>query len=101
MGILKEFVMVDRRPMSTPIITNSRKLNALNSKLVDPTLYKHLIGSLMYMVNTRENVCFVLNTLSQCMVEPRRVHWVTMKRVLKYLWSVVEYRLIYIRSGVK
>jgi hypothetical protein len=37
---------------------------------VDSTLYRQLIGSLMYLVNTRPDICFVVNTLSQFMVEP-------------------------------
>lgn len=41
------------KPMSTPMMTNFRKLDASESVLVDPTLYCQLIGSLMYLVNTR------------------------------------------------
>jgi hypothetical protein len=61
-----------------------------------------LIGSLMYLVNTRPNICFVVNTLSQFMVEPRRVHWVAAKHVLRYLRGTVEYGLSYVQGdGVK
>jgi hypothetical protein len=91
--------MLDCKPMSTPMITNLKKLNAYESDLVDPILYKKLIGSLMYLVNTRPNICFVVNTLIQCMVELRRVHWVAAKHVLKYLRGMVEYGLRYVRSG--
>jgi hypothetical protein len=66
--------MEDSRPMTTPMITNWKKLHASESQLVDSTLYHQLIGSLMYLVNTRPDICFVVNTLSQFMVEPRRVH---------------------------
>jgi hypothetical protein len=84
--------MEDCRPMSTPMITNWKKLNASKSELVDPTIYHQLIGSLMYLVNTRPYICFVVNTLSQFMVEPRRVHWVAAKHVLsiyKVQWIMV------------
>ena len=60
--------------MSTPMITNWKKLHAFETELVDPTLYRQLIGSLMYLVNTRPDICFAVNSLSQFMVEPRRVH---------------------------
>ena len=60
--------------MSTPMITNWKKLHASKGELVDPTLYRPLIGSLMYRVNTRPNMGFAVNTLSQFMVESRRVH---------------------------
>jgi hypothetical protein len=40
--ILKRFRMEDCKPMSTPMITNLRKLNASESELVDPTLYRQV-----------------------------------------------------------
>jgi hypothetical protein len=56
--------MGDSRPMTTPMITNWKKLHASESQLVDSTLYRQLIGSLMYLVNTRPDICFAVNTLS-------------------------------------
>jgi hypothetical protein len=50
--------------MTTPMITNLKKLRASDLDLVDPTMYKQLIGSLMYLVNTKSEICFVVNTLS-------------------------------------
>ena len=87
--------MGDNRPMTTPMITNRKKLHASESQLVDPTLYRRLIGSLMYLVNTRPDICFAVNTLSELMVEPRRVHWVATKHVLRYLCGMVDYGLDY------
>ena len=80
--ILRRFQMEDCRPMSTPMITNWKKLHDFEGELVDPTLYHQLIGSLMYLVNTRPDLFLAVNTLSQFMVEPRRVHWVSAKHVL-------------------
>ena len=74
--------MEDCRLMSTSMVTNWKKLHASEGELVDPTLYHQLIGSLMYLVNSRPDLCFAVNTLSQFMVEPRRVHWVASKHVL-------------------
>eukprot|EP00253_Pinus_taeda_P021254 PITA_21254 len=71
--ILSRFHMEDCRPMSTPMITNWKKLHASDSELVDPTLYRQLIGSLMCLVNTRPDICFAVNTMSQFMCEPRKV----------------------------
>ena len=86
------------KPMSTPMTTNLRKLDASESELVDPTLYRQLIGSLMYLVNTRENISFVVNMLSQYMVEPRRVQWSAAKHVLRYVAGTVDYGLDYVRG---
>ena len=90
--------MGDCRPMSTPMIINWKKLHASETELVDPTLYRQLIGSLMYLVNTRPDICFALNSLGQFMVEPRRVHWVAAKHVVHYLQGTLHYGLDY-RQG--
>ena len=66
---------------------------------MDPTLYRQLIGSLMYLVNSRPYLCFAVNTLSQFMVELRRVHWVATKLVLKYLAGTMDYGMDYRRSN--
>jgi hypothetical protein len=60
--ILRRFKMIDCRPMSTPLVTNWRKIDAPDSKTVDPTVYHQLIGSLMYLVNTWPVIGFAVNS---------------------------------------
>jgi hypothetical protein len=100
--ILSRFNMGDCKPMSTPMITNWQKISTSASPLVNPTLYRQLIGSLMYLVNTRPDICFAVNTLSQFMVEPRQVHWAAAKHVLRYLQGTLDFGLEYVRgNGVR
>jgi len=93
--ILKRFKMQDWRPMTMPMITNWKKIDASGDKEVDPTLYRQLIGSLMYLVNTRPNICFAVNILSQFMVELKRVHWVATRHILRYVRDIVGYGFKY------
>jgi hypothetical protein len=53
----------------------------------------------MYLVNTRPNICFAVNTLSQYMVDPRHVHWIAVKHVLRYLHGTFGYGLRYVSDG--
>jgi hypothetical protein len=55
--ILRRFRMTDCRPMSTPLVTNWRKIDVSSSETVDPTIYHQLIGSLMYLV--RDTWCAI------------------------------------------
>jgi hypothetical protein len=91
--------MMDYKSMTTPMMTNLQLLSDSYSYLVDPTMYRQLIGSLMYLVNTRSDICFAMNTLSQYMVEPRHVHWIAEKHVLRYLHGTFGYGFRYVSDG--
>jgi hypothetical protein len=84
--------------MSTPMITNWKKLSASDSQLVDATAYRQLIGSLMYLVNTRPDICFSVNTLSQYMIDSRSVHMVGEKHFLRYVAGTVDFGLDYVKG---
>jgi hypothetical protein len=49
----------------------------------------------MYLMNTRPDICFAVNTLSQFLVEPRCVHLVAAKHVMRYLKGTMDYDLSY------
>jgi hypothetical protein len=93
--ILKSFDILECKSINTPMKTKVKLLVDTSSELVDATLYKKIIGSLMYLTNTRPNICFVVNTLSQFLVEHRRVHLFVAKHVMKYLKGTLDFSLNY------
>jgi hypothetical protein len=99
--VLKRFGMMDCKYMSTPMVTNLTKLHDYDtgSDLVDPTLYRQLIGSLMYMIHTRPNICYAVIAMSQFMNESRQRHWVEENHILRYLRGTITYGLRYTSSG--
>jgi hypothetical protein len=62
---------------------------------VDATIYRQLVGSLMYLVNTRLKIFYAVNQLSQAMVKPTELFWKAEKHVLRYLKGTFEYGLWY------
>jgi hypothetical protein len=62
--ILKRFIMMDCKAMPTPMVTNMKLLSDTSSEKVDATMCRQMIGSLMYLMNTRPDICFAVNTLS-------------------------------------
>ena len=49
----------------------------------------------MYLTNMRPDIFFVVNTLSQFLTDPRQVHLVVTKHILRNLKGIVDYGLIY------
>eukprot|EP00253_Pinus_taeda_P025530 PITA_25530 len=74
------------------------KYTSIRTVISLATQMGQLIGSLMYLVNTRPYICYTINTLIQFMVEPKRAHWAAIKHVLRYLQGIVNYGLLYTRG---
>jgi hypothetical protein len=93
--ILKRFDMLECKPMNTHMEAKLQLLVNTLSDLIDATLYRQIIGSLMYLMNTRPDICFAVNTLSQFLVEPKHVHLVAAKHVMRYLKGTLDCGLSY------
>jgi hypothetical protein len=93
--VLRRFGMMDCKFMSIPVISNMKKLNdqATGSDPEDPTVYRQIIGSLMFLVHTRPNICYAVNALSQFMYEPNHIHMLVVKHVLRYVRGTIAYGL--------
>ena len=74
--------------------SNLKLLCDASSESVDATMYRQMFGSLMFMTNTRPDICFAMSTLSQFLTDPRHVHLVA-KHVVRYLKGTVDYGLKY------
>ena len=64
--IVNKFGTMDYKSMPTPMVMNLEKMNEASSTSgeIDPHLYRQLIGSLMYLVNTRPDICYAVSILS-------------------------------------
>jgi hypothetical protein len=67
--ILKKFGMTDCKSMPTSMVMDLKKMNEAPTDPgeIDPHLYRQLIRSLMYLVNTRPDICYAVKVLSQFM----------------------------------
>jgi len=83
--ILQRFGMVHCKPVTSPMELDFKKLSSstVGPVLQNATEYCQLIGVLMFLVNSRLDICFAVNTLSQHMVEPHHTHWIGAKNLLR------------------
>ena len=59
------------------------------------TQFREIIGSLIYLINTSPYICFHVNTLSQYLIKPRRVHLIAAKHVMRYMKGIIDFGLYY------
>ena len=75
--------------VDTPIEYNCH-LNSHDGKsLSDATLYRQLVGSLIYLTITRPNISYVVHVVSQFMVAPRSPQYAVVLKILRYLKGTI------------
>ncbi|XP_042758112.1 secreted RxLR effector protein 161-like [Lactuca sativa] len=66
---------------------------------VDANQYKRLVGRLLYLQATRPDIAYLVNVISQFIVDPRQNHMDVVSRVLHYLKSTPRQGIILPKDG--
>jgi hypothetical protein len=69
-----------------------------NSPPVDPTEYRSLVGSLMYLVNTLPDLSFSVGYVSRFMEKPHEEHLAAVKHILRYISGTKTHGVFYPRK---
>jgi hypothetical protein len=96
--VLKRFRMDNCNPANTPIVTGTQLSKSDKGGDINPTLYKKLIGSLMYLTTTRPDIMYAVSLLSRFMESPKDTHWKVGKRILRYIAGSVNEGICYTSS---
>jgi hypothetical protein len=62
----------------------------------DATRYRSVVGALQYLSHTRPDISFYVNRVCQFMPSP--VHWVVVKRILRYLHYTIDMGLHFTKT---
>jgi len=83
------------KAVSTPLEQNIKLRSDHGTKEVNGTLHPQLVGSLNYLTTTRLEIAYAVSILSQFMAKPHESHWITAKRVLRYLKGTINFGVEY------
>ena len=61
----------------------------------NPSLYRRLVGSLVYLTVTRPDISYAVHQVSQYLSAPRFIHYAAILRILRYLKGTVFNGLFY------
>jgi hypothetical protein len=84
-------------PAYTPMEERLKLNRNSTAKEVDATQYRHIVGSLRYLVHTRPNLAFAVGYVSRFMQRPTTEHQHAVKRILRYVEGTADYGLHYPR----
>ena len=92
--------MLGCKSSGTPM-DNAIRLHQDNGQAFpDVTLYRRLVGRLIYITTTRLDIAFATQQLSQFMAHPTQSHFQAAIRVLKYLKDCPGRGLLFHRDSL-
>ncbi|KAL4324423.1 hypothetical protein GQ457_11G022250 [Hibiscus cannabinus] len=85
LDLLNDSGFIDSKPAPTPIVPNKHLSKQDGIPLDDVTGYRILVGKLLYLTNSRPDISFAVQQLSQFISAPTDLHLKALHRVLRYL----------------
>jgi hypothetical protein len=81
--------------VSTPMITGCKLNKEDDSSEVDQTMYRSMIGSLLYLIASRPNIMQAIGFVGKFQSNHKVTHVHAVKRIFKYLLGTIDYGLWY------
>jgi len=83
--VLEDTGMLASKLVQFPMEPNVKFSKDSGQILEDPTVYRRLVGRLLYLTISRLDISFVVQVLSQFMDKPKVLHLAAATRVLRYI----------------
>ena len=63
--------------------------------MVNNTLYRQLIGCLIYLAHNRPDIYYAVSVSSRYMYQPHEIHWRAAKRILNFVQGTRTHGIFY------
>ncbi|KAK2361288.1 hypothetical protein QL285_086453 [Trifolium repens] len=94
-NIVKKFGMENATHKRTPAPTHLKLTKDENGISVDQSLYRSMIGSLLYLTASRPDITYAVGVCARYQADPKASHLTQVKRILKYVSGTSEYGIMY------
>ena len=89
--LLKRFNMEEAKTMKTPMSSSIKLDKDEKGKCVNSTMYRGMIGSLLYLTASRPNIMYSVCLCARFQSCPKESHLSVVKRILRYLKGTIDY----------
>jgi hypothetical protein len=87
LDLLKDSGLLEAKPVVTPLDPSVKLHNDTGKPYNDVSSYKRMIRKLLYLTNTRPDIAYATQQLSQFLQKPTITHYNATCRVIRYLKS--------------
>jgi len=96
--LVKRFGLDGKSNASTPMSTSVKISDDLTNKQVDPTLYRSMIESLLYLTASQPNIAFSVGICARFQKNPKESHLTAVKHIIRYVNDTLLYGIYYSRE---
>lgn len=96
--LLQRFGMSDSNSVHNSMVPRCKLSKDEDGKGVDKTLYKQMVGNLMYATATCSDIMYSVSQVSQFMENLKEFHLQAVKRIIRYLKGTYEFGLFYLKN---
>ena len=90
-NLVKKFGLESASSVRTHMSPNVKLIIDLLGKSVDPSLYRSMIGSLLYLTASRPDISYSVGVCARYQANPKESHMTALKRIIKYVKTTAEF----------
>ena len=94
-NLVKKFGLKFASSVRTPMSPNVKLTIDLLGKSIDPSLYRSIIGSLLYLTASRPDISYSVGVCTRYQTNPKESHMIALKRIIKYVKTTAEFGVWY------
>ena len=94
-NLVKKFGLESANFVRTPMSPNVKLTVDLSGKSVDHSLYRSIIGSLLYLTASRPNISYSVGVCARYQANPKETHMTALKRIIKYVKTTTKFGAYY------
>ena len=81
--------------LEPPISPNVKLTVDLLGKNVDSSLYRNMIGSLLYLIGSRTDISYSVGVCPRYQANPKESHMIIVKKIIKYVKTTADFGVWY------